>query len=44
VNIYLHYDITYMSFQVIIYLVEHQLAPQAVCEALTLCEPAPKKH
>ena len=28
--------------QIIVYLVEHELAPQAVCEALTLCEAAPK--
>ena len=27
---------TYLP-QIIIYLVEHELAPQAVCEALTLC-------
>ena len=28
--------------QIIIYLVEHQLAPRAVCESLTLCEETPK--
>ena len=33
--------------QIIIYLVEHQLAPKAVCESLTLCEATTrfaKKH
>ena len=28
--------------QIIIYLVEHQLAPRAVCESLTLCEATTK--
>lgn len=34
---------TYLP-QVIEYLVDHQLEPHAVCEAIALCEAAPKKH
>ena len=34
---------TYLP-QILEYLVEHQLEPHAVCEAIALCEPAPAKR